>query len=137
MAKEKKSKDTSSDWSPQTHIFEGEEVESNLTFAPWRPTIDEKRTFEFLGFKTAMSKEFETEFTIYHGRDLVSGEFFSFVPGGLFDHIIKESRISTGDRLGVQFKGQIKLKSGQPANQWVIVKLKTPAIHPAAPAVER
>lgn len=127
VAKPKKEKDTSSDWTPAVALeFEGEEIEQNLTFAPWRPKDGDKRTFVFMGFKTAQSREFGTDFNIYHGQDLVTGEYFSFVPGGLFDHIMKEANIQTGQRLGVQFKGQIKLKSGQPANQWVIVKLKTP-----------
>ncbi len=126
MAKPKKEKDTSSDWTPGPVEFEGEEVEQNLTFAPWRPAVGEKRTFTFLGFKTAHSEEFNRDFIIYHAQDLISAEYFSFVPGGLFDHIIKEANIVTGMRLGVQYTGQIKLKNGMPANQWVIVKLKTP-----------
>lgn len=128
MAKPKKEKDTSSDWTPGPMTFDGEEVESNLTFAPWRPEIGEKRTFVFQGFKTAVSKDYGNEFTIYHGQDLKTGEYFSFVPGGLFDHIAKEANIVTGMRLGVQFTGQVKLKSGMPANQWIIVKLKVPAM---------
>jgi hypothetical protein len=125
MAKPKKEKDLRSDWTPGPTEFEGEEVEQNLTFAPWRPKEGDRRTLVFLGFKSAHSKEFDKDFNIYHGRDLKTGEFFSFVPGGLFDYIIKENNIVTGMRLGVQFAGQAKLPGG-PANQWVIVKLKTP-----------
>jgi hypothetical protein len=109
--------------------FEGEEVESALTFAFWKPREGDRRTFEMLGFEKKVSKEFEErEFLVYFCRDLKTGEDFSFVPGGLFDHIIREKNIVNGDRLGVVFKGQVDLAgTNQRANQWDIVKLKKPA----------
>ena len=132
-----KSKDTGYDWTPGGTTFEGEEVAQNLTFAPWKPEIGEKRTFFFLGCRKAMSDEFEREFTIYQGQDSKTGEFFSFVPGGLFDKIAHDANITAGMHLGVQFTGQIQHPKNpkQRVNQWIIVRLKDRKIDPTAPEV--
>ncbi len=127
MAKKKTPKDSRS--LSQTHEpleFDGEEVESNLTFSIWKPDNGETRTFELMGFEERESKEFKGKFLVYFCKDLKTGEDFSFAPGGLFDYVIRERNIVNGDRLGVRFRGQVRIESGM-ANQWDIVKLKKPA----------
>ena len=124
MAKKNNPKDSRS--LSQVHgllEFEGEEIESNLTFAIWKPAEGETRTFELSGFERRESKEFKGEFLVYFCKDLKTGEDFSFAPGGLFDYIIRERNIVSGDRLGVRYRGQVRIESGM-ANQWDIVKLK-------------
>ena len=105
--------------------FDGEEVEQNLTYNQWKPEIGDSRTFVLMGFEERESKEFKGTFLVYYGKDLKTGEDFSFAPGGLFDYIIKDKNIVNGDRLGVRFRGTVEIPSGR-ANQWDIVKLKAP-----------
>lgn len=117
---------------------EGMEAESVLASAGWKPAVGESRCIEVTGFQSRTGEN--GEYLIVTATDLQTGEPFAFVPGGLFAYLASEeggSKIKTGDRLGLKYKGTKDLKDGFKANDWEIVKLKKPAIHPDAPAVER
>lgn len=85
---------------------------------------------EYLGIVDVGSKEISgriSEFNIHGGKGLSGDEYegvkFSFIPGGLFDYILKKKEIKTGTKLALQFLGTEMLENGNRANQWRIVKI--------------
>ncbi len=68
-----------------------------------------------------------SQFNIYGAiglpKDEYAGKKFTFIPGGLFDFVVKKKELKKGDKLALQFLGTVELEDSRKANQWKIIKL--------------
>ena len=123
MAKQKKGDiPTAGDKVAYSWLPAGMEVDEVLAGAGWKPEPGDVRTMEVIGFQKREGDN--GEYLLATCADLVTGEVFSFAPGGLFAFMAEEGKIVTGNKLGMKYKGRKKLPSGFMANDWEIVKLK-------------
>jgi len=104
----------------------GYDVESVLAGQGWKPEIGDKRAFEITGYQKKEGKidGKKTEYLLITGADLSTGEEFVFIPGGLFQYMMNNETLATGDCVAVKYLGRQKLASGFSANNWEISKLK-------------
>lgn len=102
----------------------GYEVGSILAGAGWSPEVGESRCLEITGFEIRKSTVGEKDYMIVTACDLQTGEEFSFAPGGLFQWLMDNDRLHTGDKVAMRYKGEKKLPNGFKANDWDIVRLK-------------
>jgi hypothetical protein len=100
----------------------GMEPDEVLAGAGWKPEAGDVRSFTVTGFQ---KREGENgEYVLVNCVDIVTGEMFTFAPGGLFAYMADEGKIVTGNKIAMRFKGKKKLSTGFMANDWDIVKLK-------------
>jgi hypothetical protein len=104
----------------------GYETESVLAGQGWKPEPGEHRAFEITGYvkKEGKIDNKKTEYLLITGVDLETGEEFVFIPGGLFQYMMNNDTLVTGDAVAVTYLGRQKLASGFQANNWKITKLK-------------
>ena len=110
----------------QSWLPAGDETESVLAGQGWKPEEGESRAFEITGFVTKEGKidGKKTEYLLVTGADLTTGEEFVFIPGGLFQYMMNNETLITGDAVAVTYLGRQTLKSGFSANNWKISKLR-------------
>jgi hypothetical protein len=110
----------------ESWIPAGYETESVLAGQGWKPETGESRAFEITGYQKKEGKidGKKTEYLLITGADLTTGEEFVFIPGGLFQYMMNNETLLTGDAVSVTYLGRQKLASGFSANNWKISKLR-------------
>jgi len=104
----------------------GYAVESVLAGQGWKPEIGDRRAMEITGYqkKEGTIDGKKTEYLLITAADLTTGEEFVFIPGGLFQYMMNNETLATGDCVAVKYLGRQKLPNGFSANNWEISKLK-------------
>lgn len=89
----------------------------------WNPAVDEIRAFVYTGQEEREGKgEFsEGTFVVHYGKDLKTGEEFSFIGGGLFSWVIENKKIAEGTALVARYLGIRPIDEGKrQAKHWEI-----------------
>ena len=113
---------TAGDVVKQSWLPAGFTPDTPLAGAYWKPEPNDVKVIEVTGFQVREGEN--GEYKIWTFIDLQTGEPMSFVPGGLFDYLATEGKITTGMKVAMRYKGKKELPNGQRANDWDITKVK-------------
>lgn len=100
----------------------GYEVGSRLTLNIWEPKEGEIRAFTYEG-REERSGEIEgkmTTFDVHYGKDLKTGDDFSFIGGGLFSFTIDDRKVEKGTPIIARYMGMEEIEDNKRAKQWEI-----------------